>query len=100
LKTAFSTNGNSIDDDIEPAFGRCKNFLIVDSQSGEVTVAPNPGFSAAGGAGVRAAQALTGLGVDKLVTGSVGINARPLSDDAGIAAVTGECGSILERKFD
>jgi predicted Fe-Mo cluster-binding NifX family protein len=39
-KTAFSTNGNSIEERIEPAFGRCKNFLIVDSESGDVMVVP------------------------------------------------------------
>jgi hypothetical protein len=63
-------------------------------------VVPNPGFSSPGGAGVRAAQALIGLDVDKLVTGSVGINARPLLDDAGISVVTGESGRISAHLAD
>jgi predicted Fe-Mo cluster-binding NifX family protein len=78
LKTAFSTNGYSIQDLIEPAFGRCKNFLVVDSGSRAVQVVPNPGAASAGGAGVQAAETLIRLGIDKLVAGSGGPTARPI----------------------
>jgi len=97
LKTAFSTNGHRIQDSIEPAFGRCKNFLVVDSGSGAVQVVPNPGAATAGGAGVQAAETLARLGIDKLVTGSVGPNARPLLEAAGIVIVTGRSGIISEH---
>lgn len=94
MKTAFSTNGRRIQDSIEPAFGRCKNFLVVDSGSGAVQVVPNPGAASPGGAGVQAADALVRLGVDRLVTGSVGLNAKPLLEAAGIVVVTGQSGRI------
>lgn len=94
MKIAFTTDGNHIDDDIEPTFGRCLNFLIVDSDSGDVVVAPNPGASSAGGAGLKAAETFAGLGVDTLVTGSIGVNARPLLEAAGISIVTGKSGKI------
>lgn len=94
MKTAFSTNGTSIQDYIEPALGRCKNFLVVESGSGAVRVVPNPGAASAGGAGVQAAETLIRLGIDKLVTGSVGPNARPLLEAAGMVIVTGQSGKI------
>lgn len=94
MKTAFTTNGNSIEYSIEPAFGRCRNFLIVDSDSGEVAVVPNPGADLAGGAGVKAAETLAWLGIDTLITGSLGPNAGPLLHAAGIAVVTGRSGKI------
>lgn len=97
MKTAFSTNGDSIQDSIEPAFGRCKNFLIVDSGSGAIQVVPNPGVATAGGAGVQAAETLARLGIDKLLTGSVGPNARPLLESAGIVIVTGQSGKISDH---
>ena len=94
MKTAFTTNGNSIEESIEPAFGRCRNFLIVDSDSGDVAVVPNPGAGLAGGAGVKAAETLAGLGIDRLITGSLGPNAGPLLHAAGISVVTGRSGKI------
>ena len=94
MKTAFSTNGTSIQDHIEPALGRCKNFLVVESGNGAVRVVPNPGAASAGGAGVQAAETLIRLGIDKLVTGSVGPNARPLLEAAGMVVVTGQSGQI------
>lgn len=97
MKTAFSTNGDSIQDSIEPAFGRCRNFLVVESGSGSVQVVPNPGAASAGGAGVQAAEALVRLGIGKLVTGSVGSNARPLLEAAGINIFTGQSGNISDH---
>jgi predicted Fe-Mo cluster-binding NifX family protein len=94
LKIAFTTNGNSIEDSIEPTFGRCKNFLIVDSESGDAGVVPNPGAASAGGAGVKAAEALAGRGIGMLITGSIGFNSRPLLEAAGISIVTGQSGKI------
>lgn len=94
MKTAFTTNGDNIDAGIEPAFGRCRNFLIVDSDSGRTVVVPNPGAARAGGAGVKAAETLAGLGIDTLITGSLGSNAGPLLRAAGISVLTGQSGSI------
>ena len=94
MKIAFTTNGNSIEDSIEPSFGRCKNFLIVDSESGDAGVVPNPGAASTGGAGVKAAEALAGRGIGKLITGSIGFNSRPLLEAAGISIVTGKSGKI------
>lgn len=94
MKTAFTTNGNSIEDSIEPAFGRCRNFLIFDSNSGEIAVVPNPGAGLAGGAGLKAAETLAGLGIDTLITGSLGPNAGPMLRAAGISVVTGKSGRI------
>jgi len=94
LKIAFTTNGNTIEDSIEPTFGRCLNFLIVDSDGGDVLVVPNPGAASTGGAGVKAAETLTGRGIGKLITGSIGFNSRPLLEAAGISIVTGKSGKI------
>ena len=94
MKIAFTTNGNNIEDSIEPAFGRCLNFLIIDPDSGDVLVVPNPGAASAGGAGVRAAETLAGRGIVKLITGSIGFNSRPVLEAAGITIVTGKSGKI------
>jgi predicted Fe-Mo cluster-binding NifX family protein len=94
VRLAFTTNGNTAEDPIEPTFGRCRNFLVVDTGTGEVTVVPNPGGAAGGGAGVKAAETLAELKIDTLITGNVGLNARPLLQAAGISIVAGRSGSI------
>jgi predicted Fe-Mo cluster-binding NifX family protein len=96
VKTAFSTDGRSIDDPIAPAFGRCRNFVIVESGYEPVKVIPNPGTASAGGAGVQAAETLVRAGIVRLVTGSIGYNARPIFDAAGIEIVTGASGPIRD----
>lgn len=97
MKIAFSTQGSSLEDPIEPALGRCRNFLIVDLASGTFRVEPNPGAKASGGAGVRAAEALVAAGVDRVMTGSAGPNAKAVLEAAGIAIEEGRRGAIRDH---
>ncbi len=101
MKIAFSTDGVALDDSVAPALGRCRNFLIVDSATGDWRIAPNPGSTASGGAGVRAAEALVALGVNRVVTGSAGPNARAVLEAAGIGIEEGRRGAIRDhlRRF-
>lgn len=94
VRAAFTTNRDNLDSPIEPAFGRCRNFLVVGTAGGDVTVVPIPGGAASGGAGIRAAETLAGLRVDKVVTGSVGLNAGLALSAAGILVDAGSSGTI------
>ncbi|MEJ5357319.1 MAG: NifB/NifX family molybdenum-iron cluster-binding protein [Desulfobacterales bacterium] len=98
MKIAFSTQGSSPEDLIEPAFGRCRNFLIVDDERGSFRVEPNPGAAAFGGAGTRAAETLVAAGVDRVLTGSVGPKARAVLEAAGIAIREGCRGAIRDHR--
>ncbi len=74
-KLAVSSIGNSLDSPIDPRFGRCRYFIVVDTDTMDFKVIPNPAVDATGGAGIQAAQSVTAEGVDAVLTGAVGPHA-------------------------
>ena len=110
MKIAITTNGTDLQSSLDPRFGRCPYFLLVDLETLECETTPNPGASApppadapgfgvetlecettpnpgasaGGGAGIKAAQALTGLGAGALITGQCGPNAYQILEAAGL----------------
>lgn len=89
MRIAFSTNGRDLDSLIDPAFGRCRNFIVVEPVISSFDVVENPGFGMTSGAGIKAAEMLANLGVDRVVTGSIGPNARPILNSADVETANG-----------
>ncbi|MCX6089334.1 MAG: dinitrogenase iron-molybdenum cofactor biosynthesis protein, partial [Candidatus Atribacteria bacterium] len=56
MKIGITSQGKSLKDPIDPRFGRCQFFLIVDDESSEIEVVANSQLSAGGGAGIQSAQ--------------------------------------------
>ncbi len=75
MRIAFSTNGTTIDDLVEPRFGRCRRFLLYDTDTKEIILLENEAAQASGGAGIQAAELLARNGVKLVITGHVGGNA-------------------------
>lgn len=86
MKIAVSTSGADIDAPYDPRFGRAAQFCIVDTESGEWKIFPNPAVQAAGGAGVQAAQFVAAQGAEVVISGAYGPNAFDTLEAAGIAA--------------
>ncbi len=80
--------------EVDPQFGRCNYFVIIDPEIGSVTSIKNPGSEASGGAGIQAAEAVVGAEVDTLLTGSVGPNAFSILSEAGIETHSGIRGTV------
>lgn len=57
------------------AFGRAPFFLVHDTDTKTQEIVPNPGAAAEGGAGLKAAQAVTDSGAQALITPRCGENA-------------------------
>ena len=91
--TAFS---DKPDADVDPRFGRCRYFVIIDSETMNYEVAENTGLDTAGGAGIQAAQTIANKGVDVLITGNIGPNAFNVLSAAQIKMVTGASGTVKE----
>ena len=89
-------NRNSLDAPVNPRFGRCQYFLIVDSETMQFEAIPNMASGAMGGAGIQAAQIIAGKGVKALITGNVGPNAFQALSAAGIQIITGAYGTVRE----
>jgi predicted Fe-Mo cluster-binding NifX family protein len=75
MKLAISISGNTLDSPFDARFGRAAAFCIVDAESGDWQAFDNPALSASGGAGVQAAQFVTKLGAQAVISGAYGPNA-------------------------
>jgi len=96
LKVAVSATAGSLDAQIDPKFGRCQYFLIVDTETMNFEALPNTAAGAMGGAGIQAAQTIANRGVQSVLTGSVGPNAFQALSAAGISIITGVSGTVRE----
>jgi predicted Fe-Mo cluster-binding NifX family protein len=90
----MSASAPGIDGAIDPRFGRCPYFLIVDTETMESEAVENPFVAASGGAGIQAAQLVASKGAKTVLTGSCGPNAFQTLTAAGVEVVTGASGPI------
>jgi len=72
MKVAVSSTGESLESAVDPRFGRCSVFLVVDMETMNYQAVPNSSIGAAHGAGIGAAQSVAQLGVKAVLTGQVG----------------------------
>ena len=96
MKIAVSAAGESLDAQIDPRFGRCPYFVIVDSETMKFEAIANTASGAMSGAGIQAAQLVANKGVQAVLTGSVGPNAFQALSSAGISVITGVFGTVRE----
>lgn len=75
MKIAISATGPSLDAEVDPRFGRCQYFLIIDPDTMEFEAIDNTNKMASGGAGIASAQAVAQKGVQVVLTGNCGPNA-------------------------
>ena len=94
MKIAVSTSGEALDALIDPRFGRCQNFIFVDSDSLDFDVKSNVSMNTMGGAGIQAAQTIVDNGVEVVLTGNMGPNAFQTLNAAGIKIYTGVTGQV------
>jgi predicted Fe-Mo cluster-binding NifX family protein len=96
MKICVSAAAGSIDAQVDPRFGRCSYFVIVDSEIMSFESLPNAASGAGSGAGIQAAQIITRKGAKVLITGNVGPNAFQVLSAAGIKIVTGAIGTVRD----
>jgi len=96
MKIAVSTMGQNLDAQVDPRFGRCQNFIIVDTDNMEFEAISNDSAAASGGAGIAAAQMIASKGVEAILTDNCGPNAFGVLNSAGIKVVTGATGTVKE----
>ena len=96
MKIAISSTGYDLDAEVDPRFGRCQHFIIVDPDNMEFETVDNGGAQAGGGAGIATAQMITGKGVEAVLTGNCGPNAFQVLSAAGIKVATGVSGKVQD----
>jgi predicted Fe-Mo cluster-binding NifX family protein len=96
MKIAISATAPDLSARVDPRFGRCQYFVIVDPDSMEFEGIENSSASASGGAGIAAAQLIVGKEVAAVLTGNCGPNAFNVLEAAGIKVMTGVSGTVKE----
>jgi predicted Fe-Mo cluster-binding NifX family protein len=96
MKIAVSATAPGLDAEVDPRFGRCQYFIIVDPQSMEFEAMDNSNAMASGGAGISTAQMIASKGVGVALTGNCGPNAYQTLSAAGVQVITGVSGRIKD----
>ena len=96
MKIGISSTGKELNSQVDPRFGRCQYFLIIDTENMEFEHISNESSMASGGAGIRAAETIAKKGVKAVLTGNMGPNAFQTLSAAGIKVYTGATGTINE----
>jgi predicted Fe-Mo cluster-binding NifX family protein len=94
MKIAVTAKSNNLDSEIDPRFGRCSFFLIIETDTMNFESISNESSMISGGAGIQAAQTIAKTGVKLVVTGNIGPNAFQTLSAAGIKVFTGVNGTI------
>jgi len=96
MRIAITTTGPTLDDEVDPRFGRCQYFIIADPETMEFEALDNSNAMAAGGAGISTAQMIAGKGVEVVLTGNCGPNAHQVLSAAGLQVITGVSGKVRD----
>jgi predicted Fe-Mo cluster-binding NifX family protein len=94
MKVCITAQGNTLDADLDPRFGRCKYFMLVDPETFQFEALQNPNLDATGGAGIQSGQLMASNQVNVVITGNVGPNAFQTLQAAKINIITGASGSL------
>jgi predicted Fe-Mo cluster-binding NifX family protein len=96
MKICITSQGDNFESQVDPKFGRCVYFLIIDLENMSFEAINNPNAQTGGGAGIQAGQLLSDKDVKILLTGNVGPNAFETLKAAQIEIITGVSGKILD----
>ena len=101
MKIAVSSSGKDLDSQIDPRFGRCGYFLIVETDDMSFDAFENESGALSGGAGIQSAQFVSSKGVKAVITGNCGPNAGQTLSAAGVELYLGNSGTVMEaiKKF-
>ncbi len=96
MKIAVTAKGNDLDAQVDPRFGRCGQFMIIETDDMSFTLIDNSAAAAGGGAGIQAAQQIAEAGAEVLLTGNCGPNAFKTLEAAEVEVISGVSGAIKD----
>jgi predicted Fe-Mo cluster-binding NifX family protein len=97
MKIVITVTSPTFDSEVDPRFGRGAYLLVVDLDTLEWKAQSNPGVTSSGGAGIAAAQFVTGQEVDAVISGDFGPHAFQALDAANLPMyVLGNCRTVRE----
>ncbi len=95
MKVAVTSQGLDVYSSIDPRFGRAKCFVVVDTESGQMTAVDNSvNVNALQGAGIQAGRKVVELGAAAVITSHVGPKAFATLQAGGVKVYTGASGTV------
>jgi predicted Fe-Mo cluster-binding NifX family protein len=94
MKIAISSTGPDLDAEVDPRFGRCPCFVVVDPTNEAVEILDNQAATMSGGAGIQAAQMVANSGAVAVITGNLGPNAADTLAASGLRTYLGVSGTV------
>jgi len=96
MKIAVSSHGKDLNSQINPRFGRCEYFLIVNTDDMSFKAIENKSASLSSGAGIEAALLVISNGAKAVITGNCGPKAVQTLSTAGIDLFVDYAGTVKD----
>ena len=96
MKIAITSSGSDLKSKVDPRFGRCAYFILVETDTDEFEAVENTAAQGMGGVGIQSGQIMADREVKTVLTGSCGPNAFQTLQAAGIKVITGVSGTVQE----
>jgi predicted Fe-Mo cluster-binding NifX family protein len=96
MKIAVTSTGKTLDSQVDPRFGRAACFVIIDTDTSDLTIIENENVAAIGGAGTAAAKLVIDAGARAVLTGNCGPKAQSTLSATGVKLYTGATGTVAE----
>ena len=96
MKIAVTAKGPTLEDHVDPRFGRCAYFVVIETDDMTATPVENKNSSVGGGAGIQSAQLMAENDVKVVLTGNCGPNAYQTLEAADIQVIVGVTGTVRE----
>lgn len=94
MKIAVTSSGRTLQAALDPRFGRCSYFVIVETDDMSFEAHENVNISSGGGAGIQSAQLVSQKGAKFVLTGNCGPNAHKTLTAADIGVIVGCSGTV------
>ena len=96
MKIAVSSSGKDLESQLDPRFGRCRYFVIVETDDMGFEAFENQNAALGGGAGIQSAQIVVSKGAIAVITGNCGPNAVQTLTAASVQVFVGQAGCVRD----
>lgn len=100
MKVVVTSQGMTLGSPVDPRFGRAAIFLLVDTETMELTAHENTAAQEPQGAGTQAARKVIMLGAKAVISGHIGPRAFAVFQAAGLPVFVAEQGTSVREAIE